>query len=436
MVITLRHWRTRYIQRNCSGRRRSISKSMLKKIFAHSFYYSIAPVCIQALSLVLLPFITPHLTAFDFGVYGIISSYLFFITAIKDLGFNVVFVNTFYRHPKRWPLLWRVFYGHLLYWSVIYFFLQVIILYVAIPKTEIRNFPLILSLTALPAIIFDTVNMIGNYYFRFSERPMVIAVITLAGGVVSLALTYYCIVVLEMGYMGWFIANFSSSLVMFLCFFYPVFFKLKLKPVLRIRRKFIARYLKVALPMIPHNYSSYLLNSSDRVVMNLMRINISQIGLYNAAYRFGNYFELAGEAMGMAVGPQYTKLYTENTISSLQVARKLTYVLMSFFLLGSFIVAIWLREVFLFLFRNPELQTAYGIGIIIFMSYAFRPMYWSSLIKLSTGEQTSALWKVTFTGGLLNIILNLIFLKQYGIFAAAVSTFVSLLFIGFAGFYL
>src|SRR5438477_1393905 len=197
---------------------------MLKKIFAHSFYYSIAPVCIQALSLLLLPFITPHLTAFDFGVYGIISSYLFFITAIKDLGFNVVFVNTFYRYPRRWPLLWRVFYGHLLYWSVIYFFLQVIILYLAIPKTEIRNFPIILSLTVLPAILFDTVNMIRNYYFRFSAKPVAIALITLAGGLVSLTLTYYCIVVLELGYVGWFIANFSSSFVMFICYCYPVFF--------------------------------------------------------------------------------------------------------------------------------------------------------------------------------------------------------------------
>src|SRR5436190_10792909 len=109
---------------------------MLRKILSHSLYYSIAPVFVQLISLILLPFLTPHLSAFDFGIYGVITSYLFFLTAVKDLGFNVVFVNSFYRHPKRWPLLWRIFYGHLLYWGVIYFFLQAIILYIALPKSQ------------------------------------------------------------------------------------------------------------------------------------------------------------------------------------------------------------------------------------------------------------------------------------------------------------
>jgi O-antigen/teichoic acid export membrane protein len=409
---------------------------MLRRIFSHSFYYSIAPICIQVLSLAILPLLTPHLSAFDFGIYGIITSYLFFITAIKDLGFNVVFVNTFYKHPKRWPLLWRMFAGHLLYWSIIYFFLQAAILYLAMPKTEMHNFPLILLLTAMPAVIFDTVSMLGNYYFRFSERPVPIALITLTGGIVSLCLTYYCIVILRMGYMGWFVANFSSAIIMFLCFLYPVFFKLKLVPILRFRKKFILRYLKISLPVIPHNYSSYLLNSSDRVIMNLLRININQIGLYNVAYRFGNYLEVAGEAMGMAVGPQYVKLYTENSLKSLRLARNLSFFFMTFFLCVAFTISLWLKEIFLVLFRNPELQTAYSLGIIIVMSYTYRPMYWSSLIRLSTSENTSSLWKVTFIGGVLNILLNLIFLRQYGIFAAAIVTFVSLLYVGFAGFYL
>lgn len=409
---------------------------MIKKIISHSLLYSIAPVAVQVGSILLLPFLTPYLTATDFGIYGVITSYLFFITAIKDLGFSVVFVNTFYKYPRRWPLFWRLFYGYLLYWSLIYFVLLIGLLYIAIPKNQVQNFPIILLLTALPAMIFDMINLLGNYYYRFSERPAVITFVTLTGGVISLLVTYYCVVVLRLGYMSWFVANFSSAFVMFLCYVYPVFFKLKLIPILKIRMRLILPYLRVALPMIPHNYSSYLLNSSDRVIMNLMGIPIGQIGLYNVGYRFGNYFELAGEAAGMAVSPQYVRLYTENKEESLQQARSLSFVLMIFFLLAAFVGSLWLKEIFQILFRNPELQAAYSIGIIILMGYAYRPMYWSSLIRLSTTGNTNMLWRVSFVAGVLNVVLNLIFLKQYGIYAAAISTLISLIYVGFAGFYL
>jgi O-antigen/teichoic acid export membrane protein len=409
---------------------------MLKKLFTHSLLYSIAPIFIQVASLLLLPFLTPYLSSLDYGIYGIITSYLFFIAALKDLGFGVLFVNTFYKHPLRWPLLWRMFYGHLLYWSIIYFFLFVLILYIAIPQMELKNFPLILLLTSLPALIFDTASMLGNYYYRFSEKPKVVAAVSITAGIVSLAVTYYCIAVLKLGYLGWFFGSFASSFIMFLCFFYPVFIHLKLIPILQIRWRFINRYLKVALPMIPHNYSSYLLNSSDRVIMNLMRIDLGQIGLYNVGYRFGNYFETGGEALGMAVAPQFAKLYTHKTKEALATAKKLTFFFMLFFLLGCFTVSLWLKEVFSILFRNPELQPAYSIGIIILMGYAYRPMYWSVGTKLSVNDKTVSLWKISFVAGLINVLLNILFLKQYGIYAAAINTFISLLYIGFAGFYL
>src|SRR5215469_18558380 len=186
---------------------------MFKKIVFHSILYSLSSIFIQATSLLILPLLTPYLTTFDYGVYGIIMSYLFFITTLKDLGFGVVFVNTYFRYPKKWPVIWRMLFGHLIYWNFFYLLILAIVLYVSIPRTEIHNFKYILLLTAVPAIFLDNTTAIANYYYRFTEKPRVIAIVGILSGLISIAGTYYCIVDLKMGYMGWFVGTSLTSLI-------------------------------------------------------------------------------------------------------------------------------------------------------------------------------------------------------------------------------
>jgi O-antigen/teichoic acid export membrane protein len=239
-----------------------------------------------------------------------------------------------------------------------------------------------------------------------------------------------------MGYMGWFAGSFAGSLIMFLLYFYPLYFRLGLWPILRFRPRFITPHLKVALPMVPHNYSTYLLNSSDRVVMDLYKVSERQIGLYNVAYTFGNYFEAVGEAVGMAVGPFFSKLFSTKGEKAQKDERLLTFFLMGCFLSATFVASLWLREIFNLLISNPDLRTEYPIGILIIMGYAYRPMYWSAGIKLSVAKKTSLLWRISLVAGLVNVGLNLVFVPFYGIYAAAISTLISLLYIGFSGFFL
>jgi len=407
---------------------------VLKKLITHSFLYSLAPQVPKIASLFLMPILTKHLKPVDYGIYGVITSYLFFVTTLRDLGFGTVFVNTFYRYPQRWKFVWRLLHGHLLYWGIFYVLLLIGTLFIAIPAEAKQNFTLITLLTIIPAVLFDNTNMIGSYYYRFSQKPVFIAIVSIVTAISSILITFYCVVNLQLGYLSWFIASFASALIMFLFYVYPLYVKLKLWPILRFRKKFIMPHLRVALPMIPHNYSSFLLNSSDRIVMDLYKLDIKKIGIYNISYQFGNYFEAFGEAVGMAVGPFFSKLYSAKNEKAILDARRLTFFLMSFFLIATFLVAIWLKEIFQILVRNDELKSGYAIGVILVMGYAYRPMYWSAGIKLSIYEDTAMLWRISFVAGLLNVILNVIFVPFFGIFAAAIITLLSLMYIGFSAY--
>ena len=408
---------------------------MLRRLFSHSLVYGVFTQIPGLAAFIMLPVITPHLTANDFAVYGIVNAYLMALTALKDLGLGVVFNNTFYQHPHRWKYLWRVLYGVLSLWSICYVALLLIVLKIALPTQESGNFWIIAGLLTISILFFDNANLLGSYYFRFKEKPVLIGVGTTIATVFSISALYTSIVVFNLGYLGWFIANFVTGLCLFCYYSYTLFLKLRLLPIFSWRKKLVTTSLRISLPMIPHNYSAYLLSSSDRVILDRFKVPLPQIALYNVAYMFGNYFDALGNSVGMAVGPFYSKLFTSKNEKSVDDARHLTFLLMILSVGGTFVVALWLREIFSVFIRNDELKSAYAIGIIIIMGYAYRPMYWNAGIKLSIQGSTSLLWRISFTAGVLNVLLNLIFVPMYGIYAAAINTFISLIYLGFAGYF-
>ena len=411
-------------------------KLMLKKLFSHTLLYALGPQIPKLANIILLPIITQYLTTTDYGVYGTIMAYNGLLLGVKTLGFDVLFVNAFFKKSNRWQLYWKRYSGILFLWQQLYTLLYAFILYLIIPDEAIENKLLLTLLIIVPNYLFSIINALGGRYFQIAQKPQRIFFTTAITGISTIIINYYCIVILKTGYMGWYFSAAAGSFIMFCSYFWPVIGKLKIYPILSLKKKFIKDALKIALPTVPHNYSSYLLNSSNRLVMDQLNTSITNIGKYNMAYIIANYFEIFGTAVGMAVGPYYTKLYSKENPESENQVRTLTFFLQTCFILLSFTASLWAKEIFLVLISNQELSSVYYIAIIIIMGYSYRPMYWASINKLFYLEKTNKLWKVSFIGGALNISLNLIFIPIYGFEAAAVTTLISLLYIGFAGFFL
>ena len=58
----------------------------IAQIFKSSFYYGVIPKISTLINVLLLPIITPYLTPYDYGIWGIISSYsgMFLAIALWD----------------------------------------------------------------------------------------------------------------------------------------------------------------------------------------------------------------------------------------------------------------------------------------------------------------------------------------------------------------
>ncbi len=406
---------------------------MLRKIFSHTLIYGFAPHLPKVITLFIYPLITANLTELDYGVSGVIASYLGVLIIFNTLGLRLILVNSFYHHKNHFIYRWRYVYGILRFWLIFFNLLQGVFLYIIIPEEAMGNVWEIILLTIIPSILFGPVGMIFSTYYQLKQKPLMVTSRTILVGLITVFITYYTIVELKMGYMGWIWSSFFASLIGGFLYWTHLRFRLKLKPIFSYKPKLIFKYLKVSLPVVPHQYSVYLLDASDRLVMDQLNTSTEEIGKYNFAYGFGNYFSMFSMAIGLAIGPMLNQKLKENKLFHY---RDVIFAVQLMFFAISFSVSLWCKEIFQLLVNNDILSSLYPLAIIIIMSYNYRPQYLAVSIRLVYFERTKKLWRISLIAGLINLVLNIFLIPIYGFQIAAATTFVALLYMGYSGFFL
>lgn len=406
---------------------------MIKKLFSHTAIYGLAPQISKLAQFFVLPIITQDLTEVDFGVAGVMTAYTSAIAVLSIMGLRVILVNSFYKSPNQYKWAWRQIYGFLILWNLFYSLLLGALIYGVVPLEAQDNKWLIVWLNIIPIVFFGPTANIGSTYYQVKQMPMQIGIRTALLGVLGVTLNLYFISYLKMGYMGWFWSTCIVGVLSNLSYWYPLVYKIDIKPIFNFKWRLIKNSLKVSLPTVPHYYSGYLLDTSDKMIMDMLKVSTDDIGKYNVAYTVSSVVQQVGVASGMAVGPMMMERYRKGDDIG---ARNIIFLLQGLFLFGTFLLCIWLKEAFYFLIQNQVLSQMYPLGIIIIMGYNYRPMYYGANNKLFFTEKTNIIWKVTFVAGLLNVVLNFITIPIFGFQAAAYTTFISLMFMGYIGFYL
>ncbi|WKK74525.2 lipopolysaccharide biosynthesis protein [Marivirga salinae] len=405
---------------------------MLKKLFSHTAIYGLAPQITKVASFFSLPLITQELTELDYGVAGVLTAYTSALAVLSILGMRVVLVNAFFKSPQQYKWGWRQIYGFLTMWNIVYGILLGALIFLIVPSEANDDRLLITVLHIGPIIFFGPTANICSTYYQLRQKPLQIAVRSIIFGFLAIGLNILFIVYYKMGYMGWFWSAFLVGIFNNLSFYYPLNYILKLKPIFNFKWRYLKSSLKVSLPMVPHYYSGYLLENSDKMVMDLSGINTGNIGKYNVAYTVGKFTNSLGMASGLAIGPMLIKYYKEG--NDLEASRLVFILQIAFFCITT-LLSLWMKEAFAFLIRNEVLASMYYLGIIIVMAYNYRPMYLGFSTKTMYNEKTSIMWRVTFGAGIINVLLNVILLPIYGFEVAAITTFIAYMFMGYAGYY-
>ena len=406
-------------------------KTMLQKVLSNSIIYGVAPQVVGVVNMLLLPLITPHLTAFDYGLYGIVNAYMMGIGLFQFLGLTIVVNNAFYNYPQKYIWVWRKVFGVLLIWIFPFILLQSIVLYFVIPAEADVNQLKIIFLAGLPIVFNSTLTFIGSAYFQLNLKAKPLFFRTLLVGLTVVVMNYYFIVFQQMGYMSWFYANAFGSFLLGLSFL-SVFIDIKLYPIFRNISK-LKPMLKLGFSSLPYTFSAYTLDYSDRVIMEFVNVPVKAIGRYNLSYSIGDRVFQLSKGVGLALIPVVVDLFKKSRFQEVQlIIRNLTLI----FILATITLSIWTKEIFDLLIKSESLSDIYPIAIVIIMSMNYRPYYLLSTSILEFKEKTIFLSNLSIGIAVFNVLSNLILLPIIGIMGAAITTFISYLLYGFISFFL
>lgn len=383
-------------------------------------------------AVLVLPFITPYLTKTDFGVYTIVTIYTTMLASLRVLGLTTVMSISFFKHPFHYKKTWSQLYGFLNIWSIVYAFIIFLVLYFAIPSFTGLNKWLILVLTAVPLIFFGGTMNIASLYYQLNREPYQIALRAVVVGLIAVFVNYYTIAILRQGYMGFFWSAFASAMIYNFSYIFPLYGSIGIRPNYFFKWRYIKSALSIGLPLIPHQLGAYLQGSSDRLVMDRLRLPASDIGAYGFMGTIADIFATIGMAVNKAIAPFLMQDYKDQKYSN---ARTLIFVWLigSYFIFG--VSALWLKEIFGVLIKNPELEVLYPLTIILVMAHLYRPLYVGSTHLLTYIEKTNILFRVTLISGAINVALNLILIPIYGYEVAVFTTYFTYTLQGVVFFY-
>lgn len=405
---------------------------MLRKIITNTIIYGIAPYVASFANLLILPIITKDLTAFDYGISGTIYAYTGALGALSNLGLTIILTNSFFKHTNHYKWIWRQVYGFLSLWNIIFGVMVAMILLVFMPDSVKENKFLIVLLNTLPIVFFGPTSTIATLYYTLKKQAFQVGIRTAIFGLLAVFLNYYFISELKLGYMGWFWASFIVGILTNLSYWYSLNKVLAITPIYNFKRKTIQNSLRVSIPIIPNHYSYYLLNGSDRLIMDQLHVSTDKIGEYNLASSFSNYIGSLTNASSNAIVPFLMEMYRNN---ELKRARLLVYLWGLALLSITFVLCLWTKELFEILIKNDVLKSTFPLAIILIMAYNFRPIFIGAFQYMVFMEKTGKIWMISLQAGLISVCSNLILIPLMGFKVAIYSLFVAFLYWGIGLYY-
>lgn len=192
--------------------------------------------------------------------------------------------------------------------------------------------------------------------------------------------------------------------------------------------RLLLKFLKMALPLLPVFFFSWVIQSSDSYFLAYLR-GESSVGRYSVAYGITSVVLCLTYALNFFWYPVSSRLWVENRIGYNKVFKLifagfftvLLVIVCLFELNSALIVRLFVQRI--------EYYDAYKIMGCISFAFSMQVLITLLTAPLYSNRNTKAIFFAYLIGGILNVILNFLLIPRMGIVGAAVSTAFSYLII-------
>jgi O-antigen/teichoic acid export membrane protein len=403
-----------------------------KRLITDTLVYIGLPKLSFIASFLILPWISPFLTLDDYGIYGLLISYISVFQVIIGLGQVILLQNSYFTLASKYKLVWRRSFGLMILFSLLSTLFFSILLKFTLADRLNENLGIVIILVGIYLVLSPLESILINFY-SLKEQSLPYAIGMGIIGLVSTIITLITIRYFKFGYLGWIYSLFATSLLTHIYFFKRIYIVEKIFPDFRFNKRFIKKSLNIGLPLSPHQLSMYILGVSDRLLLEFYKIPMIQIGFYSQGYSIGSQGSILINGIFQAFTKKIQDSFRGVEKHHIAFIRKSIIVIPIIISLTLFLASLWCSEVFLILFKNPELQKSYPISIVVLASYMYWGLYSFFTYPLSIGNKSFSISKITILAATINIIGNIILIPFYGYWASLGVTYFSYIVFGFAG---
>ena len=392
-----------------------------RKIVTNTFYYGVVPKLTMLLSIVMLPLTTPFLTTFDYGVYGVLTSYTSLFVSIAPLGLHVHLTNSYFELPRHYNLVWGRVLLMMLLSSRCFGLVNMGILLFTLPMGLSWEGLALCFVGSMPIFVLAN-GLLAQHIFPLVERPKPLVFTNLSGAVLGMLVSFVLIYWFRLGYWGLVASGFVSVVFVFTVFVKFVWHDFDIRPIWDHNKRRIQWMVKIALPLVPHTLGFVLLTSSARIVMSQYQVSYDEIGLFSHGSSMGDYAVVVTTALVTALMPQIQRTFRNSDFLSY---RKLYFLCQTVALVTSFLICIWMPEIYRLLIRNASLAQSCDIACLLCFANVVYSFYVFMSAPAFIEKNTLQLLWLVFVPGILNFVLCYTLIPVFGYRAAIWSTIIS-----------
>jgi O-antigen/teichoic acid export membrane protein len=380
----------------------------------------ITNILISLSGLIFIPIITKNLSTADYGIWAQINTTIALIPNIANLGLPYTMVR-FLSHETDKNKIKESFYSMLI---IVLAISLIISGFLLVFQDLIANsiFGGNLEIVYITAIIsfFACMNLMLISFFRTFQQIKRYSIFLILQTYIGVAISSYLVLTgynIQTVVIGLLIANLAVFIMMFILIF--AYLGLTIP-----RFKYLKEELEFAIPTIPSNVSSWVVDSSDKYVIGIFLGSIA-VGYYSPSYALGSILLMFLSPFALLLPSILPKYFEEGNLEKVSIFLKYS---MKYFLLISIPAAIGLSilsKQILLIISNPEIAlNGYAITPFVCLGAIFMGMYGIINNILILEKKTKILGNIWIIVGVLNFVFNLIAVPYIGIIGAAIVTLI------------
>ena len=338
----------------------------MKELFKNTLIYSIARIVPGITGFILLPIYTNYLDPSEYGKVQSMQVLGMFLIILFSLATERSIFRLYYDYTsllKKKQFLGNIFFLILVSATFCCSFIFVWQDYFSLIFKSIEFYPYYFYIIIYA--FFTSFSFIPLNLFQVKGKALRFTVYSISGFLLTTSLILYFLLYNEEGASGILKGQLVASGIMLIFYLIEIF----KNSIFKINKKIIKNILSFSIPFIPVLLSSWLINMSSRVFLDIYiensKIALSEIGIYSFAFKIASIGAIIIASVYTAYNPIfYKEANSTEQIKAKKNLKKIKFFYAFFALLVSFSIALVSKELVMLFFSKDYYPAIFIIPLI------------------------------------------------------------------------